>query len=250
MCRHILHVVNKRCLSVGCLISCLSLPVAAEPARVVLDAGHGGTNAGAKGAAVGVWEKDVTLALAREVAAELRAAGLDVVLTRDGDQTLTLRQRSAAANRLHADVFVSLHANASPRRNQRGFETYVLTPSAVELTAPALRGDAATPRPGLSAEVAGVLDDIERSAAQWESAELAADVQDSLRALRGAEYDRGVRQDAQHVLLGATMPAVLVEVAFIDHPVEGRELIEPRTRHAIAKAVAEAIVRSSSAPQR
>ncbi|MEZ4361802.1 MAG: N-acetylmuramoyl-L-alanine amidase [Kofleriaceae bacterium] len=222
----------------------------AEARRIVIDPGHGGSNLGAKGAAAGVMEKDVTLALSQEVATALRGAGLEVVLTRTGDQTLTLRQRSAAANAARADLFISVHANAAPKRNQRGFETYVLTPGSVEVIAPALRSDEPTVRPGVTAAVANVLDDVERGATQWEAAELAVELQTALRATRGGEFDRGVRQDAQHVLLGATMPAVLVEVGFVDHPVEGRELIEPRTRTEIAKALAQAILREARALSR
>src|SRR5689334_20098046 len=95
---------------------------------VVLDSGHGGSNPGAAGSVPGVVEKQVTLAVARRVRDRLTARGLDVVMTRDDDRMLTLRQRAARADALAADVFVSIHANASPSRSQRGYETYVLTP--------------------------------------------------------------------------------------------------------------------------
>jgi N-acetylmuramoyl-L-alanine amidase len=188
-----------------------------------------------------VREKSLTLSLANLVAARLRERGITVVLTRSGDATLTLRQRVEIANRVPADVFVSIHANASPTRTQRGYETYLLTANAVDVDARALRSDAATPRAGIDPEIALVLDDVERGAAQWESAELAARMQRALRARRGAEGDRGVRQEAHHVLLGATMPAVLVEVGFIDHPIEGKELATAAAQADIAAAIAEAI---------
>ena len=85
------------------------------------------------------------------------------------------------------------------------------------------------------------IDDVERGAAQWEAAELAARVQRALRDVRGPDGDRGVRQDIDHVLLGATMPAVLVEVGFIDHPIEGKQLVEPAVQARLADAIAEAI---------
>jgi N-acetylmuramoyl-L-alanine amidase len=97
------------------------------------------------------------------------------------------------------------------------------------------------PRAGLDPEIALVLDDVERGASQWEAAELAARMQKALRAKRGEAGDRGVRQDAHHVLLGATMPAVLVEVGFIDHPIEGKQLAEPGTQAELADAIASAI---------
>ena len=219
-------------------------PAVAETAarpRVVLDAGHGGSNPGAKGALPGLHEKQLTLILARAVRDRLTAAGIDVTMTRDRDQTMTLRRRMVVANDLAADLFVSIHANASPTRSQRGFETYLLSPAAVDIDGRALRSDAGTPRPGLDAETAAVLDDVERGAAQWESAELALAIQHALREVRGPVGDRGVRQESQHVLLGATMPAALVEVGFIDHPLEGRELAEPAVQARIADAIAAGI---------
>jgi N-acetylmuramoyl-L-alanine amidase len=235
MCLYILHVVNHPYLKVAAVLACVCAavePTSAKPVRIAIDPGHGGTNHGAQGAVPGETEKAVTLAIARQVALELRASGLEVVLTRTVDCTMTLRQRAAVANRQAADLFVSIHANASPTRSQRGFETYVLTPSSIDETAP---------RNDLSPDVSSVLDDIERGAAQWESADLAAAMQSSLRAVRGRSHDRGVRQDAQHVLLGATMPAVLVEIGFIDHPVEGVELSDHDTQTEMAKAIATAI---------
>lgn len=208
---------------------------------VVIDPGHGGSNAGATGAAPGVHEKQLTLALATQLAAELERRGIEVRLTRTGDRTMTLRQRVAVANDAAADLFVSVHANASAARTQRGFETFVLTPAGVDVDGRALRSDTGTPRPGVADDVARVLDDVERGAIQWEAAELAAAVQTELRAVRGADGDRGVRQDAHHVLIGATMPAVLVEVGFIDHPIEGRELLEPSTQAALVQAMADGI---------
>jgi len=222
-----------------------AVPAAGVPARtrplVVLDPGHGGSNTGAAGVVPGTHEKQLTLAMARKVEARLEARGIDVVLTRDGDRTMTLRQRTAIADRLGADLFVSLHANASPTRNRRGFETYVLTPAGVDVDARALRAEVATPRAGVDGDTAAVLDDVERGAAEWEAADLAEAIQHQLRRVRGADGDRGVKQNAPDVLLGATMPAVLVEIGFIDHPVEGRELFEPATQDAIAGAIADAI---------
>lgn len=206
----------------------------------MLDPGHGGSNPGATGT-TGLHEKQLSLALARAVGDRLRARGIAVELTRSADRTLTLRQRVAIADRVPADLFVSIHANASPSRTQRGFETYVLTPHGIDVDGRALRSDTVTPRAGVDRDIALVLDDVERGASQWEAADLAARVQRALRDRRGAEGDRGVRQDAQHVLLGATMPAVLVEVGFIDHPIEGRELADPAVQAQLADAIADAI---------
>lgn len=206
----------------------------------MLDPGHGGSNPGARGA--GLEEKRLTLVLAGRIADRLRARSVDARLTRTDDRTLTLRQRVDLANRARADLFVSVHANASATRSQRGFETYVLTPHAIDVDGRALRGDAPTPRPDVPADVALILDDVERGASQWDAADLAARMQRALRDRRGASHDRGVRQDAHHVLLGATMPAVLVEVGFLDHPLEGKELADPTIQDQLASAIAEAIL--------
>ncbi|MCW5801272.1 MAG: N-acetylmuramoyl-L-alanine amidase [Deltaproteobacteria bacterium] len=206
---------------------------------VVLDPGHGGSNSGARGN--GLVEKHLTLGVATKVAERLRAHGVTVHLTRAGDRTLTLRQRVAYADALPADLFVSIHANASPTRTQRGFETFVLTPRGIDVDGRALRSDTTTPRKDVDRDVALVLDDVERGASQWEAADLAARMQKALRTRRGATGDRGVRQDSHHVLLGATMPAVLVEIGFLDHPIEGKELREPTTQDAIADAIAQSI---------
>jgi N-acetylmuramoyl-L-alanine amidase len=207
---------------------------------VVLDPGHGGSNPGATGV-TGLHEKQLSLVLANGVADRLRARGIAVQLTRTTDRTLTLRQRVAIADRVPADLFVSIHANASPTRGQHGYETYVVTARGLDVDGRALRSDTTTPRAGVDPDIALVLDDVERGAAQWEAAELATRMQRALRDRRGSDGDRGVRQDAHHVLLGATMPAVLVEVGFLDHPVEGRQLADPAIQAQLADAITEAI---------
>lgn len=216
-------------------------PVSKKKPLVVLDPGHGGSNLGAQGMMPGLREKHVTLNIATQVAAHLREHGLEVALTRTTDRSLTLRQRVDVANRRAADLFVSIHANAAPARNQRGFETFVLTARGIDVDGRALRSTGTTPRPDVDGATALVLDDVERGAAQWESAELATRMQRALRAVRGADGDRGVRQDAHHVLLGATMPAVLVEVGFLDHPIEGKQVADPDVQRQLAAAIASAI---------
>ncbi len=210
------------------------------PKVVVLDPGHGGSNAGTQGH--GLQEKRVTLVISNLVAVRLRAQGVRVELTRTTDRTLTLRQRMVAAVKTPADLFLSIHANASPTRSQRGYETFVLTPRGVDIDGRALRSDTQTARTDLDPEIAHMLDDVERGSSQWEAADLAARLQRSIGQRRGKDGDRGVRQDSQHVLLGATMPAVLVEVGFLDHPIEGKELSTPETQGQLAVAIAEAIL--------
>lgn len=234
---------DRRVVKAVCtlLIACIGIATAAPRPLVVLDPGHGGSNPGAQGAIATMREKQLTLAIATAVAARLRQQGIDVQLTRTTDRTLTLRQRAEIANRVSANLFISIHANASLSRTQRGYETFVLTAQGVDVDARALRGSTATHRPSADPEIALILDDMERATAHYEAVELAARVQRALRTLRGPEGDRGVRQDSKHVLLGATMPAVLVEVGFIDHPIEGRELADPAVQAQFARVLSEAI---------
>ncbi|HEY4242306.1 MAG TPA: N-acetylmuramoyl-L-alanine amidase [Kofleriaceae bacterium] len=236
-------------MKLAALALLLAPALATAGPRVVLDPGHGGSNLGALGA-TGMREKELTLAIATRVADRLRAHGVTVDLTRTGDQTLTLRQRVAFADARAADLFVSIHANASPTRTQRGWETWILSAKGVATDARALRSDVTTPRPGVDTDTAAILDDVERGATQWEAADLAVRIQHALHDRRAGSAaaasgngpaDRGVRQEAHHVLLGATMPAVLVEVGFIDHPIEGRELAQPAVEDQLADALADAI---------
>lgn len=211
---------------------------------VVIDPGHGGTNTGAAGVEHGFYEKAFTLAMARGVADRLRAQGARVVLTRERDTYLTLRERVRRANQLQADLFVSLHANATPSHQHSGYETFILSPRAIDIDGRALRIADGAPRADLDRGTARILDDLERGMAQPRAAALAADIQDALRALRGPRGDRGVRQDSMHVLLGATMPAVLVEMGFIDHAVEGSELRDPAVQSDLCDALADALGRA------
>src|ERR1043165_3138633 len=176
---YILHVVPSPKMLVCFAVCAAASPALASPTSplprpppvVVIDPGHGGSNLGAAGA-TGLHEKQLSLALARAVADRLRVRGITVELTRSGDRTVTLRQRVELADRVPADLFVSIHANASPTRTQRGYETYVLTPRGIDVDGRALRSDTTTPRPGVAGDVALILDDVERGASQWEAAVL------------------------------------------------------------------------------
>ncbi len=210
---------------------------------ILIDPGHGGTNSGAPSVRPDIFEKHITLAMAGVLRARLVAKGFHVRLTRHKDTYLTLRERGRLANEMDADLFVSLHANATESHSHSGYETFILTPDAVDIDSRALRHDSGRPRPTLDPALAAMLDDIERSTSQVAAAELAASIQANLRVLRGKAGDRGVRQDSMHVLLGATMPAVLVEVGFIDHPIEGEQLMDAKVRASMVDAIADAIIK-------
>jgi N-acetylmuramoyl-L-alanine amidase len=205
---------------------------------VVLDPGHGGDDQGAKGPG-GELEKDITLAVARATAVRQQAEGVTVRLTRDGDEAVSLTDRTALANRLQATVFLSIHANASPARGAHGAETYYMSVDASDAQAAqaAARENASAPPDTLHL----ILWDLAHVANLNSSARLARTVQEKLDALQGIN-DRGIRQAPFVVLTGATMPAALVEVGFLSNPNEAARLLSPDTQGQIAGALADAVV--------
>jgi N-acetylmuramoyl-L-alanine amidase len=209
---------------------------------IVIDAGHGGKDPGAIGPN-NVMEKTVTLQLAKELAARLGAElGVKVLLTRSDDRFLELRERTAFANRAGADLFISLHANASPSSHAYGLETYFLN-----LAKNSQAAEVAARENGTSLEdvtnLEAILFDLMANAKINESSRLAAEVQQALVAGLRPHFshikDLGVRQGPFHVLLGATMPSVLVEAAFISNSREEKRL----KNHNYQKQVAAAIVK-------
>ena len=212
--------------------------------RVVVDAGHGGHDPGAIGPGR-VREKDVTLAMARRLASRLRAEGFEVVLTRNGDRYLALEERTALANTARGDLFVSIHANAHPRRNRSGVETYFLNVADDRYAARlAARENGLDAEEGLG-DVARILTDLDAKASADSSRRLAQLVQrevcGGVRSRVGDVRDLGVKSALFYVLLGARMPAVLVETAFISNRVEERRLASPRYQDEVAAGIARAV---------
>ena len=129
---------------------------------ILLDPGHGGTNAGAPSVREGLFEKHLTLAMAGALREKLEARGFRVELTRHEDTYLSLRERGQMANAMNADLFISLHANATENHSHSGYETFILTPEAVDIDSRVLRHESARTRDGLDTEVSLLLDDVER----------------------------------------------------------------------------------------
>ena len=211
--------------------------------RIVVDAGHGGHDPGAIGP-THVREKDVTLAIARKLAHRLRESGFEVVLTRNDDRFLALEERTALANVARGDLFVSIHANAHPRRVREGVETYFLN-----VTDDRYAARLAARENGVDLSVAGdlarILTDLDAKASADESMRLARLVQhevcSGVRARVGEVRDLGVKSALFYVLLGARMPAVLVETGFISNRAEERRLASPRYQDEVAFGVARAV---------
>jgi N-acetylmuramoyl-L-alanine amidase len=216
-----------------------AVPPAAPEFVVAIDAGHGGSNLGAT-ATDGLLEKNVTLALARGVRAQLEAVpGVRVVLCRDADVLVPIRARARCAAQAHANLFLSLHVNATPAgvaaRTQRGFELYVLPPEDVADDAALAARGASGPTGVWAAHLVHAAGERSLVAARALDRRLA----DAL----GRANDRGIRQTgaALDVLRGAGAPGVLVEVGFMDHPEDRARLSTPVGRERIAAALALAV---------
>lgn len=212
---------------------------------IVLDPGHGGEEEGAKGPG-GALEKDVVLAVARQLRGALEARlGVRVLLTRDADQTVPHDDRAALANNNHADLFISLHANASVRSSVTGAEVFYL--SAEDYARAADRPSEQTPvtlpvTGGGERQIELVLWEMAQVRHLEDSAMLAALVEEELRA-RVPMSARAIQQAPFRVLVGANMPAVLVEMGFISNPDEERLLASPAHQTRLVDALVETIVR-------
>jgi N-acetylmuramoyl-L-alanine amidase len=214
---------------------------------VALDPGHGGTNLGAHGPRPRLYEKDVTLLLARrarELASALgpQAPRLEIILCRDRDVLVPIRARARCAADVGADLFVSLHTNAVPAWKEKGgahgFDLFVLDTATVREEAAVAASDAPEPTDQLGR--------VRAAHRVYASSRLARDAAAVLRAhldaALGSEADRGLREGGAllDVLRGASAPAVLVEVGFLDHPEEGLRLGTEEGREPLAHALVAA----------
>ena len=213
--------------------------------RIVLDPGHGGKDPGAT--ANGLQEKHVVLELAKQLQ-PLLADDLDceVILTRDDDTFISLEERTAIANTQGADLFISLHINAHPSPQVRGLETYFLN---LSTNAEAMRVAAmenATSTHQLS-DLQDILSDIMENSKINESSRLAHQVHQSIIAnLADSETFRtinnlGVKQAPFYVLIGAQMPAILIEIAFLSNTEDARNLRSSAFLQALANSIASGV---------
>jgi N-acetylmuramoyl-L-alanine amidase len=226
----------------------LSVQAGLKVRRIVIDPGHGGRDSGAVGPG-GVREKEVTLAIARRLRDRLEAEGFEALLTRDSDRFVALEDRARFANRKKGDLFVSIHCNAYKSRRMRGTETYTLNVAsdayAIRLAA---RENAASER--TLSDLQLILADLATRANTEDSIHLARLVQAKLveaqTPLRQGTRDLGVKQALFYVLLGAHMPSVLVETAFLTNPQEEERLADPASQQVLADAIASGISRFTS----
>lgn len=211
--------------------------------RVIIDAGHGGHDTGAIGPK-GTKEKDVALSIAKKLAEKLEAAGLEVLLTRDDDTFVKLEDRTRFANREKGDLFISVHCNAAPSKTLRGIETYTLNTSSNRYSIRLAARENSTTERGVG-DLQYILADLATKANTGESAHLAERVQRSLVRNLGGTYksvkDLGTKEALFFVLLGAKMPAILVETSFISHPEEEERLADEKYQQDVADSISEAV---------
>lgn len=194
---------------------------------ICLDAGHGGKDPGNR--AFGRQEKDFTLRLAAELRTQLQKAGFKVVFTRTSDRFIELSDRANIARQRGADLFVSIHFNATEngKDQARGSEVYSMTPVGAASTNSRGEGAGSGSHPGNRNNSKNLL--------------LAYQIQKSLVRNLDSE-DRGVRRARFEVLREATMPAVLIEAGFLSHPTEGKKIFTEDYRREMAKAITEGVL--------
>ena len=220
----------------------LTAPPKKTPALdvIVLDPGHGGSEAGAEGP--DVLEKDLTLDISRKCAEVLGKDGIKVLLTRESDVTVPLVARTAFANKNQADIFISIHLNSSPSSKAHGTEIYYHSTEATDQWAKRLaERENSSPAPTETKEgIDLVLWDLAQESYIRQSARLAEIVQLKFNDLLSTK-NRGVHQAPFRVLQGAQMPAVLVEVAFLSNQGEAKKLVDKDFQAQVAQSLAEAI---------
>ena len=212
--------------------------------RIVVDAGHGGKDPGAMGN--GLQEKDITLNVARRLAAAIREnLGCEVVMTRNSDVFIPLQERTQKANRVHADLFISVHVNSSTNSKLRGVETYFLNFSknrdAMNVVA---RENGTTLKEVGDLQI--ILYDLIAHSKSRESSLLASQVQRRMvgtlkRRFGNVVENNGVKQGPFHVLLGANMPSILVEMAYISNKGDAEFLSDYRYLNGVVEGIVDGI---------
>jgi len=214
--------------------------------KIVIDAGHGGRDYGAPGFTKGVHEKDITLAIAKKLAAKIKEElACEVVLTRETDKYLTLEERTAIANTKNGDLFVSIHTNASRSRSAYGIETYFLNFATDKNAVLVAARENATSTKNIS-DLESILSNLMQNSKINESSRLAGYIQKSMVGhLESKGYgnikNKGVKQAPFYVLIGAQMPAVLIETSFISNSRECKRLTLPKYQERLVEGIVKGI---------
>lgn len=215
--------------------------------RIVIDPGHGGKDYGAPGYLKGVHEKKVVLQIAKRLAQKIKQdLGCEAILTRNGDKYLTLEERTAIANTKKADLFISIHANASRNKRASGIETYFLNLTTDDESISVAARENATSEKNIS-ELQTILNDLMQNAKINESSRLATYVQKALYKNIKKKYSRinnkGVKRAPFYVLIGAQMPAILIETSFISNKTECSRLTDRKYQERLCDGIVNGIRR-------
>ena len=220
-------------------------PAALRPYRIIIDPGHGGKDPGAIGAA-GTYEKDIVLDIAKRLKAILDGYQYDVKMTRSGDTFISLEQRTEIASQFVADLFISIHANASPTSRASGLEVYALKQLDWEEQKDPQRvrnHDILFNKLAMQKQdkaVANIVTDMLYSYKSSESFTLARAISEELGQETRAR-ERGVYKAGYFVLRNTLMPAVLIEVGFLSNPREERQLNSGQYRQKIAEGISQSV---------
>ena len=228
--------------------SALARQLALGVRRIIVDPGHGGKDYGAPGYLKGVHEKDVVLEISKKLAESIRKElGCEVILTRTTDRYLTLEERTAIANTKNADLFISVHTNSHRDRRAAGIETYFLNLATDNDAILVAARENATSAKNIS-DLQSILNDLMHNTKVNESSRLAGHVQTAMcSGLKENKYgnikNKGVKQAPFYVLLGAQMPAILVETSFISNKEECKRLVNPKYQDTIVESITEGVKR-------
>jgi len=218
-------------------------PAPPPPPVIVIDPGHGGKDPGAISKAK-IREKDVVLAISKKLSQALKKKiGAKIFFTRAADQFVTLDYRNRFANQKQCDLFLSVHANASPNKKAEGLEIYYLN-RATDSSSSRLAARENAGAPKQEKEIEGILSDLIQAAVTEESAELSQQVRKSLQRRVMKKFgvkDVEVKTALFYVLVGAKCPSLLIETGFITNPKEGKRLKSAGFQKGLADAIAEGV---------
>jgi len=213
---------------------------------IVIDPGHGGRDPGALGYQAGVQEKEVALAIAKKLAKRMKARlKCNVILTRtQNNKFVALEQRTAIANTKNADLFISIHCNAAKNKKLAGVETYFLNLATDDEAINVAARENATSKKNIS-DLHSILNDLIKNAKIKESGQLAKHVQEAICTGLSKKYSHihnlGVKQAPFYVLIGASMPSILIETSFISNRRECKRLLSARYQNRLCDGIVDGV---------
>lgn len=237
-------MLQKLSLALSAICLCASAFAAPQPLKIVIDPGHGGVDDGAVRGKLR--EAEIALRISNELASQLRGRNHQVVLTRENDKAVSLKQRTDIAEKEKADLFISIHANASEDVRAKGVEFYFQNqlPADEEAAFLASKENQAIAHDShhdiAGSDVSQILADLQRNYKLQSSFEFSRMLAETW-SINGTHRSRMIRQAPFYVISQTTMPSVLVEVGFVSHKAEGPLLTTLSHQREIASQIAKAV---------